>query len=234
MAGLNFDFILLNLTKHTSYLIYNVSLYFSTTVQRQYREKYGFSELIPVAASDVAFSIHAVLLTAYTAYQAFIYERGGQKVSRTAIGISIGAWTAAVVCLVIAWPSGRWLWLVSDFNIIQVIMTVIKYIPQAWMNFRRRSTLGWSIGNILLDLSGGLSNLLQMVVQSIDQGSIDNFVGNVGKLLLSMVVIAFDLLFIIQHYILYWDSKAPEYAYHPLPAENIESQIMKPHKIQNE
>lgn len=46
VVGLNFDFVLLNLTKHSSYLIYNVTLFFSSTVQRQYREKYGHNEVI--------------------------------------------------------------------------------------------------------------------------------------------------------------------------------------------
>lgn len=41
VVGLNFDFVVLNLTKHTSYLIYNASLYFSSAIQNQYRDKYG-------------------------------------------------------------------------------------------------------------------------------------------------------------------------------------------------
>ncbi len=40
---------------------------------------------------------------------------------------------------------------------------------QAYFNYRRKSTVGWSITNIVLDLSGGTANLLQMFVQSIDQ-----------------------------------------------------------------
>jgi len=39
------------------------------------------------------------------------------------------------------------------------------------MNFTRKSTVGWSIGNILLDFTGGLANYLQMVIQSIDQSN---------------------------------------------------------------
>ncbi|KAJ7527814.1 hypothetical protein O6H91_16G072500 [Diphasiastrum complanatum] len=205
VVGLNFDFLVFNLTKHSSYLIYNAALYFSPAVQRQYREKYGQTELIPVAPSDVAFSIHAVLLTAFTIYQVFIYERGTQRVSKTCVGITIAAWGAAVISLIIAIPTAAWLWLVSVFNIIQVVMTAIKYFPQAWMNFKRKSTVGWSIGNILLDLSGGVANLLQMVVQSIDQKSTANFSGNLGKLGLSLEVIVFDVFFIIQHYGLYPD-----------------------------
>lgn len=175
-----------------------------------------------MAASDVAFSIHAVLLTGITAYQVLIYERGGQKVSMTAMGISGAAWFAAAICVAVAWPQGRWLWLVADFNIIQVVMTLIKYIPQAWMNYQRKSTVGWSIGNILLDLSGGLGNFMQMGVQSVDQGSTDNFSGNIGKLLLSLIVIAFDLLFIVQHYFLYGEMKLQDAVYYPLDSEDTE------------
>ncbi|WZZ23342.1 hypothetical protein YC2023_124729 [Brassica napus] len=99
VVGLNFDFVLLNLTKHSSYMIYNVCLYFSPIIQ---------NTMIPVAANDVAFSIHAVVLTALTLFQIFIYERGPQKVSRFATGL-----------VVLVWGS------------IQVAMTCVKYIPQS-------------------------------------------------------------------------------------------------------
>ncbi|XP_052194988.1 cystinosin homolog [Diospyros lotus] len=203
VVGLNFDFVVLNLTKHSSYLIYNASLFFSSAVQKQYRQKYGFNEMIPVAANDVAFSAHAVLLTAYTLFQIIIYDRGNQRVSKTCIAIVSVAWLSAAICVFIALPGHSWLWLVSCFNTLQVVMTVIKYIPQAIMNFRRKSTVGFSIGNILLDLFGGLANYGQMAVQSIDQNSWVNFYGNIGKTLLSLVSIFFDLLFILQHYVLY-------------------------------
>lgn len=45
VVGLNFDFIALNLTKHSSYLIYNAVLFFSSTVQNQYRLKYGSKQV---------------------------------------------------------------------------------------------------------------------------------------------------------------------------------------------
>ncbi|KAL5717859.1 hypothetical protein ACHQM5_010817 [Ranunculus cassubicifolius] len=203
VVGLNFDFLILNLTKHSSYLIYNAVLFFSSTVQKQYHEKYGAEEMIPVAANDVAFSIHAVLLTAFTLFQVFIYERGTQKVSKISFAITFVAWVSAAICVFVAWPSNSWLWLISVFSTIQVTMTVIKYIPQAVLNFKRKSTIGWSIGNILLDLLGGVTNYGQMAMQSIDQDSWVNFYGNIGKTLLSLVSVFFDLLFIVQHYVLY-------------------------------
>ncbi|XP_020527561.1 cystinosin homolog isoform X2 [Amborella trichopoda] len=175
----------------------------SSFIQRQYRQKYGSGEMIPVAANDVAFSIHAVILTAFTIVQVFIYERGSQKVSKIAWLITVAVWAFAAVCFFIALPKQSWLWCISMFNFIQVSMTAIKYIPQVIMNFRRKSTEGWSIGNILLDLLGGITNFGQMSIQSIDQRILVNFYGNIGKTLLSLEVVFFDLLFIIQHYVLY-------------------------------
>ncbi|KAG2714730.1 hypothetical protein I3760_03G042300 [Carya illinoinensis] len=208
VVGLNFDFVLLNLTKHSSYLIYNASLYFSSAIQKQYYEEYGYGQMIPVAANDVAFSIHAVLLTAITLFQIVIYDRGSQKVSKIAIAIVSVVWLFAAVCFLMALPTHSWLWLITIFNSIQVFMTVIKYIPQAFMNFARKSTDGFSIGNILLDFFGGVTNYAQMVVQSIDQGSWVNFYGNIGKTLLSLVSIFFDIIFMCQHYVLYPEKNA--------------------------
>ncbi|CAI8612284.1 unnamed protein product [Vicia faba] len=203
VVGLNFDFVLLNLTKHSSYLIYNASLYFSSAIQKQYFQKYGYDQMIPVAPNDVAFSVHAVVLTAIALFQIAIYERGSQKLSRVSIGIVSVVWLTAAVCFFVALSDHSWLWLLNVFNSIQVLMTTIKYIPQVSMNFLRKSTDGFSIGNILLDFSGGIANYGQMVVQSIDQDSWVNFYGNIGKVLLSLVSVFFDIIFIIQHYVLY-------------------------------
>ncbi|KAI9127896.1 hypothetical protein K1719_000889 [Acacia pycnantha] len=222
VVGYNFDFVLLNLTKHSSYLFYNSSLYFSPVVQKQYRAKYGQKEMIPVAANDVAFSSHAVLLTAISLFQIAIYDRGNQKVSKIACGIVSVAWSVAAICFFITLSTHHWLWLLSVFNIIQVCMTCVKYIPQAVMNYMRKSTSGWSIGNILLDFSGSIGNYSQMVMQSVDQGSLTNFYGNLGKLLLSLVSVFFDILFMIQHYVLYRHKKEPK-SKNPLEVETAKS-----------
>ena len=38
------------------------------------------------------------------------------------------------------------------------------------MNFRRKSTSGWSIGNVLLDFTGGSLSLLQMFLLAYNSG----------------------------------------------------------------
>ncbi|CAB4305730.1 unnamed protein product [Prunus armeniaca] len=225
VVGLSFDFVVLNLTKHSSYLIYNATLYFSSAVQKQYWEKYGSGQMIPVAVNDVAFSAHAVLMTAIILFQIAIYDRGTQKVSKIAIGIVVAVWLGAAVCFFVALPTHSWLWLINIFNSIQVFMTVVKYTPQAFMNFMRKSTDGFSIGFYLLDFSGGVTNYAQMAVLSIDQDSWVNFFGNMGKVLLSLISISFDVLFMCQRFLLYPSKKAP---IPPPPPQIISKKSLEP------
>ncbi|XP_038884260.1 cystinosin homolog isoform X3 [Benincasa hispida] len=203
VVGLSFDYVMLNCTKQSSYLIYNATLFFSSTVQRQYFDKYGYDQMIPVALSDVFFPFHSILLISVVSVQIVFFDRGNQKVSKTSIAIFVAVWFFAAACFFMALPTHSWLWLVSIFNSIQVFMTFIKYSPQAFLNFTRKSTVGFSIGNIVLDFTGGVGTLAQMSVQSIDQGSWVNFFGNIGKPLLALVSIGFDLIFFYQHFVLY-------------------------------
>ncbi|KAF3444519.1 hypothetical protein FNV43_RR14211 [Rhamnella rubrinervis] len=208
VVGLNFDYMVLSFIKHSSYLIYNASLYLSSDVQEQYFQKYGFREMIPVALNDVAFSTHAVILTAFTLFQIAIYQRGDQTVSKISIVVVTAACLTSGVCFFIALPTHSWLWLISVFNTIQVFVTLIKAIPQAFMNFMRKSTDGFSIGMIFCDFTGGVANFAQMAVQSIDQDSWVNFYGNIGKTMISLISIAFDLLFMCQRFLLYPANRA--------------------------
>ena len=82
-------------------------------------------------------------------------------------------------------------------------MTVVKYIPQAWANYQRKSTAGWSIYQILLDVIGGVLSIAQLVIDSSLQSDWSGITGNPVKLGLGNVSIFFDIIFMVQHYILY-------------------------------
>lgn len=60
----------------------------------------------------------------------------------------------------------HWLDFLNVCGYIKLAITLIKYIPQAVMNYRRKSTVGWSIGNILLDFTGGTLSMLQMILNA--------------------------------------------------------------------
>ena len=80
-------------------------------------------------------------------------------------------------------------------------------MPQVALNYKRQSTVGWSIGTILLDLAGGVLSMLQLVLDSSLQSDWSGITGNPVKLLLGNVTIFFDAIFCIQHYVLYRDNR---------------------------
>jgi cystinosin len=96
-----------------------------------------------------------------------------------------------------------WLDLLYFISYVKLAVTLIKYVPQAYMNFRRKSTVGWSIGNVLLDFTGGTLSILQMLLISYNYDDWGSIFGDPTKFGLGAFSICFDLLFMTQHYILY-------------------------------
>ncbi|RWS25332.1 cystinosin-like protein [Leptotrombidium deliense] len=203
VVGLNFDFLALNLTGFIFYSLFNVCLFFISSFRNEYRVWKPFTQ-VPVELNDVVFSLHAVLLTSVTICQCFLFDRGGQRVSIIAWLILLCLWSAAGVLLILVLTNlFSQLYFVLYFSYAKLGITVFKYTPQALHNFRRRSTEGWSIGNVLLDFTGGSFSILQMFLLSYNYDDWSNIFGNFTKFGLGMVSIMFDILFIIQHYVLY-------------------------------
>lgn len=86
---------------------------------------------------------------------------------------------------------------------VKLVVTVVKYVPQAWANYRRRSTVGWSIEQVLLDFVGGVLSIAQLVIDSSLQEDWSGISGNPVKLVLGSISIVFDVVFMVQHYVLY-------------------------------
>jgi cystinosin len=87
-------------------------------------------------------------------------------------------------------------------------------MPQVYSNYKRKSTLGWNIHNILLDFTGGTFSFGQNLVDTIRDSYVITPDGqsaslNIAKFALSIVSILFDIIFVIQHYCLY-KGKSPK------------------------
>jgi cystinosin len=127
-----------------------------------------------------------------------------------------------VITSLSAYGTLHWLDWLNTCSYIKLAITLIKYIPQAVLNYRRKSTVGWSIGNILLDFTGGMLSMLQMMLNSYNYSNmrkifsfVVNFInfyfsddwqsifGDPTKFGLGLFSVLFDILFIIQHYVLY-------------------------------
>ncbi|EGD78852.1 nephropathic cystinosis [Salpingoeca rosetta] len=216
VVGLNFDFLGLNLTGFLGYMFFNLGLFYVQSIKDQYEHKHPGSTN-PVQPNDVFFSIHAVVLTIVTIAQCFVYERGGQRVSKICIVLLTGAWLFAIISVGLA-AGGiiSWLQFLNFFSYIKLGVTLIKYIPQAYMNYRRKSTEGWSIGNVLLDFTGGSFSILQMFLQSWNNNDWSVFFGDPTKFGLGLFSVLFDILFMLQHYVFYRSSSGHSVQYYSI------------------
>lgn len=63
--------------------------------------------------------------------------------------------------------------------------------------------MGWHIGQILLDVIGGVLSIAQLIIDSSLQDDWSGITGNPVKLGLGNVSLFFDAIFLVQHYWLY-------------------------------
>jgi len=209
VVGLSMDYLTYNILGFVCYSVYNCTLFFNPAVQERYEETVG--SVIPVEPSDVIFALHAAVLTLIQIGQCFLYDRGSQYVSIPAMVLAAAGWLSMYVSLIVTSvgviSTLSWIYYLS---FVKLGVTLVKYCPQAYLNFRRKSTVGWNIWNCLLDLTGGILSFAQQFMDAVNAGTWTVIYGNPVKLGLSLISIAFDLLFIVQHYILYPQAKAPE------------------------
>lgn len=97
---------------------------------------------------------------------------------------------------------------INAIGYVKLTVTFVKYIPQVWLNYLRKSTNGWSIGQILFDALGGVLSMLQLGIDASMQHSWKDAIDNPVKLGLGYVSIFFDLIFITQHFLLYPKKKS--------------------------
>ena len=98
-------------------------------------------------------------------------QRGLNRISNSAIVIIITLWSIEIVATLL------YVFEVVDYyeywnpltclGYWKLVITLIKYTPPAYWNFKRKSTKGWSIFNIILDLTGGLFSFGQMAAEAL-------------------------------------------------------------------
>ncbi|XP_076640565.1 lysosomal cystine transporter cystinosin isoform X2 [Colletes latitarsis] len=218
VIGLNFDYLSLNLIGFIMYALFNCGLFWISDVEIEYFRRHP-KGLNPVQVNDIFFALHAVTATVITIFQCFIYETGTQRVSTTA-RIIHGIFAVIVLCTIIlaAVQILDWLDFLYYCSYIKLCITLIKYIPQAFYNYKRKSTVGWSIGNIFLDFTGGIFSMLQMILNAYNYDDWESIFGDPSKFGLGFFSVAFDIFFIVQHYILYRNREE----YIEIPGSNCE------------
>ncbi|KAI9790458.1 MAG: hypothetical protein M1816_005122 [Peltula sp. TS41687] len=215
-AGLAIDFWTINILGFVSYLISTASFLYSPLIRDQYAARNPQAPKPTVRFNDFAFAAHAVIMSifVYTQFWCWGFKRErSQRVSWPIMGIFWGAIAGVLVIVALVMTRGRdggrdafgWAWIdvIYAVGYVKLLITVVKYVPQAWTNYRRQSTVGWSIDQILLDSAGGVLSIMQLALDSSLQGDWTGVTGNPVKFGLGNVSVFFDVVFILQHYVLY-------------------------------
>lgn len=95
---------------------------------------------------------------------------------------------------------------------VKSYISFIKYTPQIFLNCKNQSTTGFSILQIILDVTGAVTSfgqsLLNAYINPHSDGTpdFDTVIGNIPKLLLSLESVFFCTILLIQHYWIYADN----------------------------
>lgn len=90
-AGLSPDFCVLNVLGFSCYAAYNASFFWSKTIQDLYRKRHGEDAEITVQSNDVAFALHALILSSVTVLQIAYYGGGYRalKLSKFVVAVIV-------------------------------------------------------------------------------------------------------------------------------------------------
>lgn len=225
-TGLSPDFSILNVVGFTCYSIYVSFLFWSPIVRDEYQKRFHENNqggnndgddytnsdatiVVPVQSNDVAFAIHALILSVIQVGQIMYYHQERQERRRNSIFSSLVSTlhsstryfllACLMICIIYAILVGNniqgmllldYLYMLSS---IKLVITIVKYIPQAALNYQRKSTIGWNIWNVLLDFSGGLLSLTQLFVDAFVMDDFSAINGNWIKFGLGFVSLFFDV-----------------------------------------
>jgi len=205
VRGISFDFQLYNFTGCLAYLLYCLIIFIA-------ERRRHVTPTINI--NDLAFAGHGFFATCLTILQIFVYDRDDQVLSKVAVQLTVLLWAVAIYNVTLLSPAGvipYWQRIgyssTSYLGYAKGVTSLVKCIPQVWMNFQDKTTQGFSIGNAILSFTGGIFSLGQQVIDSFNKNNWTILFGNIPKLLLALQSIGFDTIFFLQHYCLYGPEK---------------------------
>jgi cystinosin len=207
VVGQSFDYVFMNVLGFFSYSIYTFSFYAVTDVQDEYKARYGNSNNVEL--NDVVFAVYSFLCCVYNSYQIYAFDRGSQRASKaTVAGIAaavtvMSIWSIAVAAGAHTKYVFNSLDILYGLSILKLGVSLIKYLPQIHLNYKRQCTVGWNIWNVLLDFTGGSLSVAQELIDCASRGDWNGIAGNPVKFCLGSLSMVYDVIFMLQHFVWY-------------------------------
>ena len=184
VSGLSLEFVCYQFTGFLCYSIYSIVSYM---LQSTHSSDPDVS--VAVRPNDIAFAVHALLLTTVVCVQYWLYTTSGSGDSTGRVVVSavhryilFALWVVVAFSLLLALTGSipydcihqstacplYHINLLSLLGYIKIAVNLVKNIPQLLLNHTNRSTLGWSIEGVLLDIVGSLLAFTQQGVGCVE------------------------------------------------------------------
>ena len=204
--GLSINFLILNTLGYICYTLYNAyGLIYSARYSPQ------------VHLSDLLISLFSLSLLTFSITIWIIYPKNKNH-PELFWNLFVVASLASIICY--------WIFFADNIEDLfeflgmqKVFLTIVKYCPQVYHIWVKRSTWGFSIWYVNLDMIGSVCNTLQIVVDIEN----DKIGMNYAKFGLGFVGIFFDSIFMFQHHVLYGGSQPAD---EDDDNETVEDQIL--------
>lgn len=203
--GFSYDTMLMNIMDQSVMILQTYSIFFSPILRQEYAKEHP-NKTLPILPNDLAsithnfFAILVIAVLVKTAYRSQV----SQRITWVVLGIIAGSIVALLVGVVLAaYSKISWLHTVFILGYIKTLLGLIKYAPQAVLNWRRKSTEGFAVGMMIFDLAGGVASLLQMIFLAVNNEDGASLTGNPGKFGTGVVTVTFEAIFILQRFIIY-------------------------------
>ncbi|KXS22563.1 hypothetical protein M427DRAFT_118527 [Gonapodya prolifera JEL478] len=224
VAGVSIDFVVMNCEGMLFLAIYTAAFYGNQDVRQQYRDRNGGEDNL-VTLADVVFAVHATFWSYVTLLQFFLYHPQIPRPHPIVTSFLVVTLLPALGLLVATFAeSAQAIDVLYYLSYVKLATVVVKCVPQVLHNWRRESTVGWSIEGVLLDLAGGLFSLAQLLLDALSTGSgWRGILGDPVKLFLGILSVFFDVVFAVQHYVSFPEPKADEEVVVPEDDGDVES-----------
>lgn len=205
--GLSVDLCILVVYGFIAYTAFNCAMFWSENIREEYSQRYHGGDVL-VQSNDVAFSVHALIMSSVTLWQIAYYDGFRKRPASmytivfVAATFFIGTFYAVFITFI---DEGFFTWInfLYLLSYLKIIITCIKYVPQVYLNYCRKSTVGWNVWSVVLDFVGGLLSFLQLILDCWNINDFSGISGDLTKFCLSVLSMSFDIIFLVQHYIMY-------------------------------
>jgi cystinosin len=208
------------------YALYNWAFKLDEGLRNKYEILFGSENLIQ--PNDAWFASQASVASFITSTLGLYYsyrENGRVVFNYTLLGKITIAFTFIAIAILLILISSNcidFIYLFLGFSIIKAIYSVTLYLPQLCTNYRLKSTRGFAIWGVFLDMSGGILSLIQLFIDSSNCENAGSIIwGNPSKFGIGVWSVFVNSLFIIQY--VYYDSGKSGYSLAPRESKDEES-----------